>query len=218
MKIVTPMRFQRFTVCTGLATALLLTGCNLGGSTDTPVSDPANTTETTTAASTNDSVYKPEEPATPNPSSTGTVLLGSTGQTQITLPDRWSEDRELHASAEVQASNRPAEMYTIILSESKADFGSLLLEEHSEITRELLTENLSDVTQSQPTRLTVNGHPALEYEIRASIDNIEVVYIHTTVETPTNFHQILAWTLPNNFAANQQELRQVIQSFQEVGQ
>lgn len=154
---------------------------------------------------------------TPNAQSTGTVLAGAGSPVQVTLPPEWKEDRELHDTAELQASARASEMYMIVLSESKQDIQNMTLAEHSEITRGLLLSNLSSSEVTGPTPVNnINGNPALQYQIQGSIDNINVVYLHTTVETPTSFHQILAWTLPSRFDRNRAELEQVIQSFREA--
>ena len=47
------------------------------------------------------------------------------------------------------------------------------------------------------------------------MDNINVVYFHTTIETNENFHQVLAWTLPSRLKANEPILKAIINSFQE---
>lgn len=175
-------------------------------------------------------INPPSDTASPAPPDTGTsdnspepqaaaqnVLVGSDGVSQITLPDGWVEDRELHDSAEIQASKRADEMYVIVLSENKADFQDLTLEQHSEITRGLLLQSLTDAEVTGPTAVTsVQGNPTLQYQIRGAIDGINVVYLHTTVETPDSYHQILAWTLPSQFEANDPQLQEIIQSFREA--
>jgi hypothetical protein len=60
--------------------------------------------------------------------------------------------------------------------------------------------------------MDINGNPALQYEIHASVDEIQVTYLHTTLETAEHFHQILAWTLQSRFASNSSELQQVVLS------
>lgn len=154
---------------------------------------------------------------TASPQDAGNVLVGSDGQSQITLLNGWVEDRELHESAEIQASKRGSEEYIIVLSENKADFQNLSIEQHSEITRGLLVESLTEPEITGPTDVTtVGSNPAVQYEIQGTIEGINVAYLHTTVETPTKYHQILAWTLPSSFERNEPELQQVIQSFREV--
>lgn len=186
-----------------LLTALILGSCTPNANTNSanPTGDAAPT----------------ESAETASPEDAGNVLVGSDGQSQITLLNGWVEDRELHDSAEIQASKRGSEEYVIVLSENKADFQNLTIEQHSEITRGLLVESLTDPEVTGPTDVTtVGSNPAVQYEIRGTIEGINVAYLHTTVETPTKYHQILAWTLPSSFDRNEPELQQVIQSFREV--
>jgi hypothetical protein len=149
-------------------------------------------------------------------SSTSSILTSPDGRSQITLPPGWQEDRALHEKADLTASNRREEMYIIVLSEDKSDFQQMNLEKHSETTRASLLQNATSPQTSEPKRFTINGHPALQYEIRAGIDNVNVVYLHTTVETPKNFHQIVAWSLKSRFEKNLPTLEQVIESFKEI--
>jgi hypothetical protein len=48
------------------------------------------------------------------------------------------------------------------------------------------------------------------------LPNVEIGYLHTTVETAKNYHQILAFTSLSDFAKNSSKMKQVINSFQEV--
>jgi hypothetical protein len=187
---------------------LLLTALVLGSCTPNTNTEPASP----------DGAAVPTEPTeAASPEDAGNVLVGSDGQSQITLLNGWVEDRELHDSAEIQASKRGSEEYVIVLSENKADFENLTIEQHSEITRGLLVESLTDPEITGPTDVTtVGSNPAVQYEIQGTIEGINVAYLHTTVETPTKYHQILAWTLPSSFERNKPELQQVIQSFKEV--
>jgi hypothetical protein len=146
----------------------------------------------------------------------GTPLMDSEKTIQVSIPSGWKEDRDLHDSAELQASNRKKELYVIILSESKEDFQDMTLEKHSEITRGTLVKSLTEPQTSAPTSLKVNGHAAVQYEIRGFINNLSVVYLHTTVETEKNIHQILTWTLKSMYEKNKPILQQVTESFQEV--
>ena len=135
---------------------------------------------------------------------------------QVSIPSGWKEDRDLHDSAELQASNRRKEQYIIVLSESKEDFQDMTLEKHSEITRATLVKSLTEAQTSAPTTLTIGGNSALQYEIRGFINNLSVIYLHTTVETDKHIHQILTWTLKSMYDKNKPVLQKVTESFKEV--
>ncbi|OLP16308.1 hypothetical protein BST81_22190 [Leptolyngbya sp. 'hensonii'] len=159
------------------------------------------------------------EPTTGQPTNEATkVVTSSDGKLQVTVPVDWKEDRDLNEKAELQVSNRADELYTIVLSESKSDFKDMTLARHSELTREILVKNLTSPQVSDPEKLTVNGVPALQYEIQGTIDNLNVTYLHTTVETATSYNQIISWTLRSRYAKNSPKLQAVIRSFREVAQ
>jgi hypothetical protein len=148
----------------------------------------------------------------------GMPLVGSDGKEQIALPAGWQEERSLHEDAQLQAFNPSKEMYVIVLSENKADLPEdMTLAKHSEITRNILTGNLRNSEVTGPTAVTkVGDYSATQYKIVGRISGIDVAYLHTTVETGDRFHQILTWTLPEDFDQNESELQTVIQSFREV--
>lgn len=146
----------------------------------------------------------------------GPVLVSMDKNTQITLLPGWTEDRELHGSAQIQASNRANENYIIVISESKEDFAEMTLEKHSDITRGSLVKSITNSEVEGPTKLTINGNPAVQYIIRGTIGGINATYLHTTVETTGMYHQVLAWTLRSRFDKNKPVLQQVINSFKEV--
>jgi hypothetical protein len=147
---------------------------------------------------------------------TGTVLKSIDGQTQIVLPGGWKAYRKLNDAAELQAANLGKNLYILVLTESKDDFDRISLKQHSAITRDSLLKSLTAPEVMGPKELTVSGYPALQFEIRGQIDNTKICYLHTTVETAQNFHQILAWTSKSGFEKNKMELQQVINSFREI--
>ncbi|MFN7140871.1 MAG: hypothetical protein ACK4UN_16165, partial [Limisphaerales bacterium] len=51
------------------------------------------------------------------------------------------------------------------------------------------------------------------YEVSGAMENVNIVYLHTTVEDEDYFHQILAWTLKSRFSKHKDELRDVVSSF-----
>ncbi len=146
----------------------------------------------------------------------GQPIMSDDGVTQITPPLGWAIDYDLNDRAEIQASNLKDSLYFISLTENKTDFASMTLDQHSETTRGLLVSTLSNAVQSGPVNLTINGQPAVQYEIMATSDNTNIGYLHTTIETPTHYHQLLAWTLQSKFAEKRGELDRVTRSFKEI--
>ena len=148
---------------------------------------------------------------------TGTVMTSTNGAVQITVPDDWDAMTDLNDVAIIQSANLVKEQYIIVIDDTKEDFAEPDLGEYSDITSQLIIDGLNGSEVGPSTPLTINGNAALQKEIRGSIDNINVVYIHTSVETPTHFYQVLTWTLKSQFDKNRSVLQEVTNSFREAG-
>ncbi|HEY9645942.1 MAG TPA: hypothetical protein V6C88_06215 [Chroococcidiopsis sp.] len=192
-----------------LVTMLMIGSCGQTPSTvaESPSATPPSAVETS-----------PSPSPTPTESIAGTAVVSPDGDMQITVPEGWKEDRQLNDQAQLQAANLDKELYLIVLSEAKADLPTdMNLVRHSEITRSIVVENLSNAEVTGPTAVTrVGDYPAVQYEIRGTLKDINVLYVHTTVETGDRFNQILAWTLPDNYNSNKEELQRTIASFREL--
>ena len=145
----------------------------------------------------------------------GKIIKSEDEKSQVEVPKNWSIQDDLNDVADLQVADSTTENYLIVISEPKIDFDNISIEKHSEITRGFILESLKREKVSQPQNFTINGNRALQYKITGSIDNINVVYFHTTIETNENFHQVLAWTLPSRLKANEPILKAIINSFQE---
>lgn len=144
--------------------------------------------------------------------------VSNDGLCQISLPAGWSTQTNLHADANIQVANIHDGLYLIVLTESKSDFENMSLEGHSELTRQRFLNNLQNGQIGEPNNFKINDQPALQYQISGTVDNVNIVYLHTTVEGKEHFHQIVAWTLSSKFEKNKAALESVINSFKELGQ
>ncbi len=148
--------------------------------------------------------------------SSGVPIISSDGKIRITAPSTWKTSTELNDKAELQASDSSNQMYLIVLTDPKANYRSMTIDDHSEETLGTLTRSMTSSTKTGPTNMTIDGSPALQYEVRGEIKGLNVVYLHTTVETSKNFHQIVAWTLQTTYDAKKDVLQDVVQSFKET--
>ncbi len=146
------------------------------------------------------------------------VVQSRDGRTQMVVPASWSEQSDLNEQADIQVANPRKELYVIVLSESKQDFDAdMTLEEHSVLTRSLLLQGIRNGQVSYgPIQFEIGGYPAVQYQLRGSVDKVKLVYLHTTVEGANGFHQIIAWTLPSRLNKNELVLQRVTRSLQEI--
>jgi hypothetical protein len=153
-----------------------------------------------------------------NTSAPGIVLNSTDGHSQITVPSDWKTSTELNAKASIQAADEKNDMYVVVMTDDKANYSSMSLEDHSSQTLGALTRATTDVNKEGPTSLTINGDPALQYEVSGVSSNVKVVYLHTTVETDEHFQQIIVWTTQTQYNKRKDLLQNIIQSFKETGQ
>lgn len=160
----------------------------------------------------------PVETAEAEPEVVGTTIVSTNGSSQITVPEGWEETDELNDVAIIQAANLAEDQYVIVIDDSKEDFADASLETFSEITAETFLDILDDPTLGEPVTLTINGNPALQQQVEGSIENTNVVYLQTNIETPTHFYQVLTWSLKSRFEDNRDIFEGVTESFQEVSE
>lgn len=144
------------------------------------------------------------------------VITSYDGGFQVTVPGGWKPDNTLHEEAELEVAHHGAKMYAVVLAESKEDFHEMTLQGHSDLTRGGLKENVTVEKETGPSSLIIDGHPALQYEIQAVVDNTKIVYLHTTVESPTHFYQILTWTIPSRYKKDPETIKKVATTFHEL--
>lgn len=136
------------------------------------------------------------------------------GSVEIQCPEKWALI-DLNDESDIEVGDNRNEDYVIVLSESKQDYAGTL-EEHSADTRAMLVSGLTGVQQDGPTALTINGNKAIQYKITATIDRVNIVYLHTSIESATKFHQVLGWTYASRFSKSESTLQSVVKSLKEI--
>jgi hypothetical protein len=157
-------------------------------------------------------IQKSVEQATPPK-----TITSKDGKAQLSVPSTWREDVTLNPVASLQAANTIGEMYVAVITEGKEDFSKdMTLDKFASLAQQQQGQRIESANFTTPVRTTINGYPAVQYEVNGTIQNVNLAYLNTIVETPNNFHQILTWTLKSKFDANKPTLQQVAQSFKEV--
>jgi hypothetical protein len=142
------------------------------------------------------------------------VVLASDEKTQVTVPESWT-DLELNDNAEIEVGNEEDEAYLIVLNELKEDLYGWNLDKHSRVTLGTLLATLSFPTVTGPKPIKVGSSPAVQYEVKGAMQGRNIIYIHTTVDGPKYFSQILAWTLPSKADATKPQLLEAVNTFRE---
>ncbi len=132
----------------------------------------------------------------------------------VVMPSSWSLRSDLNDVANLQMGNLLKEAYVIIISENKMDFDNLSLEGHSDITRSQIKTSLSKYKESSPEYVSNGKLRTLRYRLTGTIDDINLIYWHVTIETKEYYHQMLLWSLKSKFSSNEADYNSVIQSFE----
>jgi hypothetical protein len=157
---------------------------------------------------------------TPGGTGTPSTVKSNDGKSQVSIPAGWSSLNLNNEAADLQVGNPKIQAYFMVLTESKQDFADkTTYRDHAEMTLKTLKGNLEDAAVVRgPTDLTINGRPAVQYEVSGvySENKTKVIYLHTTVDGRQSFHQLVAWTIPSRFGENRVRLESVIISFTEL--
>ena len=144
------------------------------------------------------------------------VVTGTDGKSQLTVPGTWNTQTDLNDNATIQVGNVILEQFTIVISESKEDFATLDFDDYIDIIRRSAKQTLTDAVLTESRSITVNGYPAVQFEVDGSVARIKAKWLYTLVDAPKNYHQVLAWSSAAKYEKNKPVFVDVVNSFKEI--
>lgn len=147
-----------------------------------------------------------------------TTITSQDGVVTLTVPQNWqniwTEAQQDQWSLLIAERSKFTQM--AIRSIAKADYPTITPEMHAEAALAAGTAPFVDAEiLKEGESLTVNGYPAVLYHIEGTTSGQRLVALSLSVETPDYYHGILVVSPELNFAQQQDELNQIIQSLQE---
>ena len=140
------------------------------------------------------------------------------GRLSLDLPPGWKTVESLNPLANLKVGDPIADVYLIVVSEKKSEATESTLAGYSRAVRERLKASLKSSSERGPWNISVGSHRAMRYEIPGvSQDGMDLIYLHTVVETPEYFHQVVGWAEAPNYLRNQNKLRKVSDGLREDG-
>ena len=121
---------------------------------------------------------------------------------------------ELHEDAVLQMGDYDNEVYVIVLNDWKEDLEGWNIGKHSYITLGNLLRSISAPIVQGPEKSVIDDLDVIQYTIEGAVDGKKIVYLHTTIETPSVFSQIVAWSLRSRYDENRMEMEEIVRSFQ----
>jgi hypothetical protein len=104
-------------------------------------------------------------------------------------------------------------MYWIVIGDTKSAVGNITLKQHHQLSRDRMLQKMQNSSATETVPLTIDGHPALQDEVSGPQNGTNVVFVHTTVDEGDYFQQILAWTLKSRWQEQNEQLREITNSF-----
>ncbi len=149
------------------------------------------------------------------------IVVGTEGRTRVTLPLGWSEKSDMNEDAEIQVANLIGSRFLIAITDTKESLlekgmGDLGLHELATLLAADFAGTLRDGVVRGPEDRRVGSLPAVEHRITGSSEDYEFTVIHVTLEGSTSFYRLIAWSPTSQFRSSESELREVIDSFEEV--
>lgn len=124
-----------------------------------------------------------------------------------------TKTRDLSTIPSLQYHNRFRTVYLVIkndlISTIDMDFESYRQEFVNSFLERFPDAQLNTLPQNE-----LNGYPAIMEEIVVKTDGEKVWYLSATVKGKKHYYQILSWTLDHRKEKYEQDIRQMVQSFQ----
>lgn len=148
-----------------------------------------------------------------------------TGQNRVITPDSALvldlpasfHPVQVNAVAQIQYGDSTSDSFVLAILESKEDLFGWNLTRHSMITVAQALVALDFPEVEGPVEKEISGFPARQYLLRGVSQGTRIVYLHTTIDTPESFAQIVAWTSRSRWKDNESVLRGIVESAELTG-
>jgi Domain of unknown function (DUF4190) len=140
-------------------------------------------------------------------------IASDDGKLKVTTSGMWAKMSDLNKRAALQAGNKSSDMYVMVFTDPKSTLGNMSLAQHHQLTRDRILQKMENSSATQPSSLTIDGHPALQDELSGKEQKADLVFLHTTIDEGDAYQQILAWTTKSRWPKQNQELREATNTF-----
>ena len=140
-------------------------------------------------------------------------IVSDDGKLKVTTSGFWVKTSDLNKEASMQVANKREDMYLMVFTDAKSAAGQRTLEQRHRTARNRKLQNMQNASATQPVSLTIDGHAAFQDEVSGTQQGTNLVFLHTTVDDGDYFQQIIAWTTKSRWPKQNQELRDVTNSF-----
>lgn len=145
------------------------------------------------------------------------VVLSRDGGTQITVPGAWSSLPMPNELLQIRVESTGADQAIATFTDAKSDIPEPVgLEYYAQLSAQAVRNHLPPGSMmSGPIPLTVQGNPAIQYEITDRSGESAIVWV-TVVETPSDYHRVIATGDLDRADEIRPLLQEVIHTFRET--
>ena len=143
------------------------------------------------------------------------TVYSDDGLSELNAPDHWATRADIGRSATLRVSDSRADHHLTVYSYLPGEYDPATLEQFAANFSGDLMESLDDGRLSEPLKLTVNGRPAVQYEVSGRVGEDRFVYLSTTVEGKRAKHQLVAIVSEADYPAARPALAKTLLSFRE---
>ena len=146
------------------------------------------------------------------------TMTSDTGAISVRVPGSWRAELALNEEADIQASDSGTKSFLAVFVEPKSDFpAGTTITEFTQVARDSVIASLKGGSQPKAaSHLKIKGMPAIRSHLFGAIGGQQVAYVHTAIETPTRYVQVVTWTLRSNWEQNRDTLNGLAGSFVEI--
>jgi hypothetical protein len=152
--------------------------------------------------------------ATPTARKTSTVYSDD-GISELDVPEAWRTRPNIARSASVRLGDDSDGIYLLVNTYLPHEVREPSFEAFAESLSARLMKQLGGGTISAPRRFTVNGRPALEYEVAGKSGALPLVYLSTVVDGERARHHLVSWAVAERYRAARGMMREVAATFRE---
>ena len=153
-----------------------------------------------------------------NASIATTTVYSDDGLSELIAPQDWRARPNLGRSATIRLADEATDNYLMVNTYLPHEQEKISFPDFAERLATRLTKRLSNGKVSAPRFFSVDGRPAIEYEVVGRSGNLTLVYLTTVVDGQRARHHLVAWTPGERYGSNRDGMREVAASFRESAQ
>jgi hypothetical protein len=151
----------------------------------------------------------------PRIAATPVTVYSDDGLSELVAPDTWRSYPNLTRSGTIRLGDDERDSYLIVNTYLPHEHKGAAFAQFAERVSKRLMDTLRGGRMSAPRALTVQGRPALQYEISGTRGKLPLIWLSTVVDGEAARHHLVAWTPAERYGANREAIGEAVASFRE---